>query len=543
VLNVAGNASADLVAHYKLDETEGAIAADSSGNGYDGTIDGNPIWVTGYIDGAMEFDNETAVILPADRMGMTSEIGSVAFWMNYFAGDVSDINTIWWGGDNVTGGGFGPENEMHIMIEQPVANTWVGGEFGFHGQNNPNFHCHSDPAKGDATQPGNQPVKPFTVNDGEWHHIVGTWSMADGTANLYLDGDFLQQGIYGNRVYPLDNMYLGQMANGGRTYEGFLDDVRIYNHALSEEDIHVFGWGPLTLSWRPYPKDNAVEVQRDVILSWWLGSNADKHNVYLGTDVNDINEASIDNPLDVLVSQNQDVNTYDPDGLLDYGQTYYWRVDEVNDAEADSPWKGNVWSFTVLNFIVVDDFEIYDAGDNQIWFVWKDGWGYAAWDNLPAYPGNGTGSAVGDENSPTYMETGTVHAGDQSCPFMYNNSAAPFYSEIMREWESTQDWTVDDVVTLTLWFNGDSGNPAEPLYVAVEDSAGTIKLVTHQDTAAVRAEGWQQWDIALSQFSDAGVDLTAVKTMYIGVGNKAAPQMGGVGFLFFDDIRLYRPAQ
>ena len=35
-----------------------------------------------------------------------------------------------------------------------------------------------------------------------------------------------------------------------------------------------------------------------------------------------------------------------PDGLVS-GTTYYWRIDEVNEADPNSPWIGNVWSFTV----------------------------------------------------------------------------------------------------------------------------------------------------------------------------------------------------
>ena len=298
---------------------------------------------------------------------------------------------------------------------------------------------------------------------------------------------------------------------------------------------------PALYAYRPNPTNGQTDVRRDVVLSWRPGIKVDKHDVYFGTDVNDVNEATRDNPLDVLVSQGQEGTTYDPDGLLDYGQTYYWRIDEVNDAEPESPWIGNVWSFTVGNFIVVDDFEIYDAGENQIWFIWKDGYGYGVPGTPDYYPGNGTGSAVGDEDSPTYMEMNIVHSGQQSCPFAYNNIAAPMYSEILREWEAAQDWTVDDVVTLTLWFRGDEGNSAEPLYVAVEDSAGKSKIVTHPDPAAVLLFGWQQWDIPLSELSAAGVNLAAVKKMIIGVGNKAAPQMGSTGALFFDDIRLYRP--
>ena len=78
--------------------------------------------------------------------------------------------------------------------------------------------------------------------------------------------------------------------------------------------------------------------------------------------------------------------------------TYYWRIDEVNNVNPDSPWVGNVWSFTTAGFAVVDDFEAYDAGANQIWYSWHDGLGYGTPGAPPYFAGNGTGAAVGDEN-------------------------------------------------------------------------------------------------------------------------------------------------
>ena len=56
VLSMAGNASADLVVHWSLDEGSGTTAHDFSGNGNDGTLNGDPQWATGKTDGALEFD-------------------------------------------------------------------------------------------------------------------------------------------------------------------------------------------------------------------------------------------------------------------------------------------------------------------------------------------------------------------------------------------------------------------------------------------------------------------------------------------------------
>jgi len=81
------------------------------------------------------------------------------------------------------------------------------------------------------------------------------------------------------------------------------------------------------LATEPSPEDEASDVPQDVITSWKPGEFADKHNVYLGDNFDDVNNADITNPLDVLVGPGLDANTFDPDGLLEFEKTYYWRVD------------------------------------------------------------------------------------------------------------------------------------------------------------------------------------------------------------------------
>ena len=94
----------------------------------------------------------------------------------------------------------------------------------------------------------------------------------------------------------------------------------------------------------PSPSDGATLVATDVLLSWTPGIYAEKHDVYLGTVFDDVVKASRVNPLGVLVSQNQIANTYDP--ILEYGQTYYWRIDEVSAPPDTMMFMGNIWSFT-----------------------------------------------------------------------------------------------------------------------------------------------------------------------------------------------------
>jgi len=98
----------------------------------------------------------------------------------------------------------------------------------------------------------------------------------------------------------------------------------------------------------PSPADEQTDASRDAILAWTPGESINMHDVYFSTDFNYVNDAGRTNTLDVLLRQDQVANIYDPPGRLDFGQTYYWRIDEI--APDSAIYKGDVWSFTVEPF-------------------------------------------------------------------------------------------------------------------------------------------------------------------------------------------------
>jgi hypothetical protein len=464
---------------------------------------------------------------------------------------------------------------------------------------------------------------------------------------------------------------------------------------------------------QPSPAAGATGVAVDATLSWRAGREAASHKVYFGTD-----KQAVTN--DTAPAQTVSAGSFDP-GPLAFGTTYYWKVAEVNEAATPKVWTGDLWSFSTAESFVVDDFESYDDLDNRIYDTWIDG-----------LTNGNTGSTVGYVQAP-FAERTILHGGKQSMPLDYNNTAAPFYSEAERSWDSPQDWTAHGADTLTLYFRGNpvgfvetapgvitmsgggadiwnsadqfrfafkqlSGNgtliakvesvdntdpwakggvmiresldpgarfaavyatpgngvryqarllaanaatsdtavvtpeqtalttpvwikidktgnsfscfysmdgvkwtamswnpqtitmsgtvyiglavtshnvaaattarfsnvaatgavtgswqtqaigvaqptngPA-PLYVVVQDSAGKSKRVSHPDPAATTLATWQQWRIGLSEFSSAGVKLSAVKKIIIGAGDRANPKPDGAGLLFIDDIGVGHPA-
>ena len=285
----------------------------------------------------------------------------------------------------------------------------------------------------------------------------------------------------------------------------------------------------------PNPPDGATDVKMMPILRWNAGDYAASHDVYLGTDEEAVKNADTSSP-EYKGTKDLGSERYEPEKLTWY-TTYYWRIDEVNDVRPDSPWTGNVWSFTTGDFLVVDDFEDYDIGNNEIWWAWKDGFGYASHPTKPSYAGNGTGSMVGDETTASYTEETIVHGGLQAMPFFYDNNmqGKSKYSEAELTLETMRDWTEEGVAELVLWFHGDVANAPEQMYVKLNGS----KVVYHGDAADITRPQWKQWTIDLTSF---GVNLQNVTSFSIGFGNDTNPTPGGSGMVLFDDIRLYRMA-
>jgi hypothetical protein len=85
------------------------------------------------------------------------------------------------------------------------------------------------------------------------------------------------------------------------------------------------------------------------------------------------------------------------------------------------------------------------------------------------------------------------------------------------------------------------GNAPESMYVALEDSAGKVAVVTHPDESVTAASGWNEWLIPYSDLS--GINLSNVSMIYIGVGDRDNPSAGGTGVVYIDDIGFGHPVE
>jgi len=422
--------SPNLVGWWKLDGISyGTNVIDSSGYNHHGTSIGNPQWIAGYDGGALELDGrEDYVELP---------IGSVI-------AQLSSCSIMTWTDFANSGGAW-----QHLF------------DFG----NDPNFYMFLtpriyfvDPMRFAITTGGggaeDQVTAPDTLPSG-WHHVAVTIDADTGTIVLYLDDEEVATGT--TALTPSD---LGNTTNNwlGRSqyaidayYMGALDDFRIYNYALTQDEIFEAMRGDPLLAWNPMPANTALtDVEKALHLSWTPGEKAAQHDVYLGTDELAVESADTSDTTGIYQGRH-DPNSYTPPEGVEPNQVYYWRIDEVNNDESVS--KGRTWSFTVADYLIVDDFEDYDDVDNRIYDTWGD------------YFVNNTGMTVGYFDPP-YAERTIVNGGSQAMYMHYDNdgtvnegtsyekSGTLLYSEADRRWEVAQDWTEKSVESLALWFRG-----------------------------------------------------------------------------------------
>jgi len=332
VLSLGSIASAELVAHWRLDETSGTIAADSSGNGLNGTLGGDPQWVAGKIGGALEFDGDDYVDLGAPAVfDFGTEDFTITAWIKMTATTRGSIFAI--GGDD--GGGIrytlamgeGNDNKLTLTMDNDVSK--------------------------------NQSMGDTVINDGVWHHVVG---MIKGDVSLvYVDG--VEDGTIDLPAgYDLSgvlqhNAYIGAIkSNASNTLHaekfmiGLIDDVRIYDTALTEAEIQAAMKGEaFTKALNPTPSDGSYHEDTWATMSWSPGDLAVSHDVYMSDDFDAVSESA-----EGTFRGNQIAASFIvgfpgfayPDGLVP-GTTYYWRIDEVNEADPNSPWRGDIWSFSI----------------------------------------------------------------------------------------------------------------------------------------------------------------------------------------------------
>jgi hypothetical protein len=323
--SVAKAADPDLVGWWRFDEGSGTTAADFSGNGNDGILQGDTAWVAGHLGKALLFDGvDDYVDVPHSESLMAETEVTVMAWIHA---------------------------ERHLG---PGGELWQGI---MAKSNNPrSYSLYTDSSEGLHFSTTSAGAYVGTVSSGqvplnEWVHVCAM--VIGGEHQYYINGE--DAGTSGSGIVlgaeDTANVVIGRTQEGAnRSFLGMIDDPRIYMRGLTQEEVQLAMSGEgVPQAFSPDPANGALHADTWVTLSWKAGDFAVSHDVYMGENFDDVNNGTGDtfrgNQTDMFYVAGFPGFAY-PDGLVN-GTTYYWRIDEVNDLHPDSPWKGEVWSITV----------------------------------------------------------------------------------------------------------------------------------------------------------------------------------------------------
>jgi hypothetical protein len=301
----------NLISNWRFDKGSGLVAYDSIGHS-NGVIYGATWTTDGQFGNALSFDGNDYVDI--GNIGITGD-WTVCFWAK------SSENT--W------------TTYYPIGLQSPYTGIRMGGV-------HPTVRQHIT-----LYTTTTQLFSITTVEPGIWYHIAVTKN--EDNYSIYINGEH-EKTCELNDI-DLTNFKVGVRPDSLGYFKGTIDDVGVWNCALPLGDIEDPNPGTINyvrlngisgpyygIAWNPRPFNEQSGVPNDIILVWRPGdcmADMNGHNVYFGTDFNDVNKGTINY---VTVSE----PSYHLDNL-DYNTTYYWRVDEVNDP---CVWQGNVWSFT-----------------------------------------------------------------------------------------------------------------------------------------------------------------------------------------------------
>jgi hypothetical protein len=319
-------ARANLIGWWRFDEGAGTVAADTSGNGNDGTLEGDPTFVDGQFGYALAFEASRVTIPASDTLTDGLFLGSFTLvawinptrtgntWQQIFRsiktnGESNDTLFI--------------NNNGRLSWRGRVDRAWVEGM------------CETTSGVAATDQ---------------WTHVA---IVGDGTYfRIYVNGSLSRQSAFQTTDGTNATYYIGgDPATSEESYTGLIDDIRVFNNAMRLDDIRSAmesQGGAILKAYNPNPANGAVHPETWVSLGWTTGSTADSHDVYFGENIDDVKTGTGG------TFRGNQASNYFLVGLpgcpysegLAPDTTYYWRVDEV-EADGVTVHEGSVWRFSV----------------------------------------------------------------------------------------------------------------------------------------------------------------------------------------------------
>ncbi len=514
------------IAWWKLDDGSGSIAQDSSGNNYHATIYGNPVWRTsgsphggsGYLDFDGDGDYTDANYIDGGNIELP-DVYTVTLWFRS-EGEGLEANR-----DIFAAVGI---NDGHGILLELRGDDSPPGRIRY---------IHRSPVQQTGTY--NESIyTPAGYNDNQWHHIAVQRSSTN--RYIYIDGEPVTSSTDPRSGFDLPlRIGLGVLRPGylARFWDGGIDDVRIYDSVLSQTEIREVMRSPIASG--PNPSNGAIDVEKILTLSWIPGlyaASVNGHKVYLDADEQKVEERGGCQINGVVTTD----PCYGPIGPLSVGETYYWAVDEVNDACAPYLWAGDMWSFTTVPYHVLENFDEYrpPMTTADLRKVWKDYWTQdPPLTSAEVYPASDPNHGSGPDN--------------WSMRYVFGNASyEPYYSEVRADVNTARpnglgfdmNWLELGAKALVLWFYGQAGNDAShPMYVKLVDgdvSPHTGRVDYDGDMNDIKEPEWHEWVIDLQDFvDDNDVNLANVSKIIIGIGDGIPAATDGT--IYIEDIQLW----
>ena len=336
---LVNSAGASVVSRWTFDEGAGTTVADSLSR-HPGEFRGSPSWVQGVLGSAVRVHNQSRNEEQSD-------------WINFGHGVTK-------GPDLSFGVWMKMDTYQHAQLlgQSSGNNSTEPGWFLFPRQNGLMWFVINGPLGGwngghlQLEQSGTD----VWYQENEWVHLAYTFKDETKELTGYVNGVYAHSRIINESRSVINcpaEMRIGMVANRANNWDAVIDELVIYDHVLTADEIPLLMDGQIVgipQAAQPAPEDGAIRENTFVKLAWLAGGFADAHNLYVGTDaavVERATEPTVGNlaQASLWIGFPLPGDPY-PDGL-EFGTTYYWRVDEVSEGHPDSPWKGKVWSFTV----------------------------------------------------------------------------------------------------------------------------------------------------------------------------------------------------